>query len=49
MASVSSINLLKHSCREVVGQKVGGGFLMAHGLPEERVVNVVDLAHGCGA
>ena len=41
------LDLGKHCSREVVGQKVGGDVLVAHGFPEERVVDVVDLAHGC--
>lgn len=42
------LDVLQHSCGEVVGQKVGGNLLVTHGLPEERVVDVVEFAHGRG-
>lgn len=38
--------MLQHLGREVVGQEVGGDLLVAHGFPVQRVVDIVDLAHG---
>ena len=38
--------MLEYLGRKVVGQEVGGDLLVAHGFPEERIVDVVDLAHG---
>ncbi len=41
--------MLEYFDRKVVGQEVGGDLLVAHGFPEEGVVDVVDLAHGGGS